>query len=60
MKISSRLVGDYKDENSFPYKLLLTNTQVSKLRKAVVNSSSAIIKNYQKLTCIKCGSQEDF
>ena len=29
------------DENNFPHKLLLTNTQVSKLRKAFANGSSA-------------------
>ena len=29
---------------NFPYKLLLTNTQVSKLRKAFENNSSANIK----------------
>ena len=34
LKISSNVVGDSNDENNFPHKLLLTNTQVSKLRKA--------------------------
>ena len=33
-KISSNVVGDSDDENIFPHKLLLTNTQVSKLYKA--------------------------
>ena len=37
-------VGDLTDENDFPHKLLLTNTQVSKLRKAFANNSSANIK----------------
>ena len=32
------------DENNFPYKLLLTNTQVLKLRKAIANNSTANIK----------------
>ena len=31
-------------ENNFPHKLFLTNTQVSKLRKASANNSSANIK----------------
>ena len=31
LKISSNVVGDSNDENNFPHKLLLTNTQVSKL-----------------------------
>ena len=34
-KISSNIVGDSNDENNFPYKLLLTNTQVLKLCKAL-------------------------
>ena len=45
MKISSKVVGDSNDENNFPHKLLLTNTQVSKLRKnlseSFANGSSA-------------------
>ena len=32
---------DSNDENNFPHKLLLTNTQVLKLRKAFANNSSA-------------------
>ena len=33
LKISSDVFGDSNDENNFTRKLLLTNTQVSKLRK---------------------------
>ena len=44
LKLSSNIVGDYNDENNFPHKLLLTNTRVSKLRKAFANGSSAKIK----------------
>ena len=44
LKISSNGVGDSNDENNLPHKLLLTNTQVSKLRKAFANNSSANIK----------------
>ena len=44
LKISSNVVGDSNDENSFPHKLLVTNTQVSKLSKAFSNSFSANIK----------------
>ena len=43
LKISSNVVGDSNDENNFPHQLLLTNTQVSKLRKAFANNSSANI-----------------
>ena len=32
------------DETNFPYKLLLTNTQVSKIRKVFANGSTAKIK----------------
>ena len=34
LKISSDVVGNSNDENKFPHKLLLTKTQVSKLRRA--------------------------
>ena len=44
LKISSNFFGDSNDENNFPHKLLLTNTQVSKLHKAFANASSANIK----------------
>ena len=44
LKISSNAAGDSNDENNFPHKLLLTNTQVSKLRKAFSNNSTADIK----------------
>ena len=44
LKIYSNVVGESKDENNFPHKLLLTNTQVSKLGKAFTNNSSANIK----------------
>ena len=49
MKLSPN-VGDSNDENSFPHKLLLTNTHVSRLRKAFANGSSANIK---ELNCTK-------
>ena len=42
--ISSNVVGDSNVENDFPHKLLLTNTQVSRLGKAFANNSSANIK----------------
>ena len=44
LKISSNVVGDSINENNFPHKLALTNTQVSQLRKAFANGSSANIK----------------
>ena len=39
LKLSSNVVGDSNDENRFLHKLLLTNTQVSKLRKTFGNGS---------------------
>ena len=44
LNLSSNTVGDSNDENNFPHKLLLTNTQVSKTRKTFANDSSANIK----------------
>ena len=44
LKISLNVVGDSNDENNFVHKLLLINTQVSKLRKAFANNSLANIK----------------
>ena len=44
MKISSNVVGDSNDENNFHHKLLLTNTQVTKLRKDFANGLSANVK----------------
>ena len=42
LRLSSNMIGD--NEANFPYQLLLTNTQVSNLRKAFANNSSANIK----------------
>ena len=44
LKISLNVDNKSKHENNFPHKLLLTNTQVSKLREAFTNNSSAKIK----------------
>ena len=44
LKFSSNVVGDSDGETNFLHKLLLTNTQVSKIRKVFANSSSANIK----------------
>ena len=44
LKISSNVVGDSNDKNNCPHKLLLTNTQVSKLQKPFTKDSSAHIK----------------
>ena len=43
LKLSSNMIDD--NDNDFPHKLLLTNRQVSDLRKALANHSSDDIKN---------------
>ena len=42
LRLSTNMIGD--DETIFPHKLLLTNRQVSNLRKAFANHLSADIK----------------
>ena len=44
LKLSSNVVGDSNDENNFPHKLLLTNTEVWMVRKAFTSDSPAHIK----------------
>ena len=44
LKLSSIVVGDSNNETKFPHKLLLTDIQVWKLRKAISNGSSADLK----------------
>ena len=44
LKVSSNVFGDSNDENIFPHKLSLTNTQVLKLCKPFGNNSSANVK----------------
>ena len=42
LRLSSNMIGD--NETNFPHELLLTNRQVSNLRKSFANNSSAGIK----------------
>ena len=42
--LSSNLIRKSSDETNFPHKLLLIDTQVSKMRKTFLNFSSANIK----------------
>ena len=41
------MIGNRDDEANFPYKLLLTNRQVSNIRKAFANPHQLIL-NFQK------------
>ena len=59
-KISSNVVGDSNGENNFPHKFLLTNTQVSRLRKAFGNGSLASLKLSKTQLKKKKDNQEDF
>ena len=59
LKLSCDVAGDFNDENNFPHKLLLTNTQVSRLCKAFVNGSSANIK-LLKIQLHKIGQSRRF
>ena len=44
LNFSSNVIDNFNDESNFSHKLLLTNTQVSRLCKAIANGSSANIK----------------
>ena len=44
LRLSPNMIGDFNDEVNFPHKLLLTDRQVSSIRKAFANNSSADIK----------------
>ena len=44
LRLSSNMIGNSDDETNFPHKLLLTNRQVSNLRKAFSNHASNDIK----------------
>ena len=59
LKLSSNVVGDSNDENKFPHKFLLTNTQVLKTRKAFANGSSANTK-LSKTHLLKIGESGGF
>ena len=53
LKLSTNVIGDSNNKNNFPHKLLITNTQVSKLREAFANGSSANIKSKNQLHKIR-------
>ena len=59
MKISSNVVSNSNDDINFPHKLLITNTQVLKLRKAFAKKFSANIK-LSKTPLHKIGQSGEF
>ena len=44
LRLSPNMIGDSNDKTNFPHELLLTDRQVSSIRKAFANNSSADIK----------------
>ena len=54
LNLSSNVVGNTTNETDFPHKLLLTNTQISRLRKGVADDSSSNIK-FSKTQLSKMG-----
>ena len=44
IRLSPNMIGDSNDQTNFPYELLLTDRQVSSIRKAFANNSSVDIK----------------
>ena len=47
LRLSPNMIGDSNDKANFPHELLLTKRQVSSIRKAFANNSSAE-PSYQK------------
>ena len=43
-RLSLNMIGDSNDKGNFPHELLLTNRQVSSIRKVFANNSSVDIK----------------
>ena len=48
IRLSPSMIGDSNDKSNFPHELLLTNRQVSSIRKAFANIHLSIL-NFQKL-----------
>ena len=47
LRLTSNMIGNSSDETNFPHKLLLTNRQVTNLRKAFVNHASTELSKAQ-------------
>ena len=52
IRVSLNMIGDSNDKGNFPHELLLTNRQVSSIRKALL-IIHLLILNFQKLNCQK-------
>ena len=55
LDLSFNVIENSNDETNFPHKLLLTNTQVSRIHKAfaIVSSTNKLLYNFRKLSCMK-------
>ena len=58
-RLSPNMIGDSNDQTNFPHELLLTDRQVSSIRKAFSNNSSVDIK-FSKTRLSKMIQSEDF
>ena len=52
LNLSSNFIGRSNDETTLPHKLLLTNTQLSKISKTFANGQSGWL-NFPKVSCMK-------
>ena len=59
LNLSSNFIENSNDETNFSHKLILADTQVSKVRKAFANGLSAN-KNFSKTQLPNMYSQEEF
>ena len=59
LRLSSNMIDNSDDETNFPHKLLVTNRQVTNLRKSFANNSSTDIK-LSKTQLLRWYNQEDF
>ena len=59
LNLLSNVVGNSNDDTNFPHKLLITNGQVLRLRKALAKNSSANI-NLSKTQLSKIGQTGEF
>ena len=59
IRLTPNMIGDSNHETNFPHELLVTDRQVSSIRKAFSNNSSLIL-NLQRLSYQKWYNQKDF
>ena len=50
IRLSPSIIGDSNDETNFPHELLLTDRQVSGIRKAFANNNSSVDIKFPKIS----------